>query len=573
MGFMEDNLSPICPHDKSCHLPQSRYVWFTTGNSVESGFPMPKSIDQYNVFIGSPGGLEDERKKFRDRLHKCTAHHGKPKGIQFEPIGWEDTVGGVGRPQEQINEDLKQCDYAVFVLHDRWGSRTGNADKVGTEEEWELAEALYKQAKVRNIALFFKAVDPGKLKDPGEQLKPVLAFKARIEAEKRHLFVQYETIGEFSDQLDACLAKWLHSIENPTSAGLVLVDVGQLAADTPFAGFEIWINEARKASRGEKPDYAAAAFCAGKALDISASNLNWAEAKSIWGHSCFHQDRFDDALLASEAIAAKLALSTAVAERALHAKALFNKGVTLGALGRAADENDAYDEVIIRFGNATEPDLRDRVAKALLNKGLTLGNMDRNVDAIEVYDEVDERYRAASELALREIVAKALLNKGVRLGVLGRRLDAIAMYDVVFERYKDASELRLRERVAESLFNKGITLCALNHGADAIGVYNEVVERYGTAPDISLRELVAEALYNTGVTLGALGRTADAIAAYNSIITRYAMAVEPVLREAVSLALEQKIKLEEPKKHMRKVKSKGQYVPILRIHCIAPRAF
>jgi hypothetical protein len=33
----------------------------------------------------------------------------------------EDTLGGIGRPQELINEDLRQCDHAVFVWHDRWG--------------------------------------------------------------------------------------------------------------------------------------------------------------------------------------------------------------------------------------------------------------------------------------------------------------------------------------------------------------------------------------------------------------------------------------------------------------------
>jgi len=71
----------------------------------------------------------------------------------FHPVGWEDTIGGVGRPQEQINEDLKHCDYAVFVLHDRWGSPTGSGHTSGTEEEWALAEELYKATKIRNITL------------------------------------------------------------------------------------------------------------------------------------------------------------------------------------------------------------------------------------------------------------------------------------------------------------------------------------------------------------------------------------------------------------------------------------
>jgi hypothetical protein len=132
---------------------------------------VPKLLTQYRVFIGSPGGLEEERKLFRDTLEEQTRNHAEPRGATFSPVGWEDTTGGAGRPQELINEDLRQCDYAVFVLHDRWGSPTGGGYSSGTEEEWELAEQLYEQRTIRNIALFFKQLASSQLRDPGEQLR------------------------------------------------------------------------------------------------------------------------------------------------------------------------------------------------------------------------------------------------------------------------------------------------------------------------------------------------------------------------------------------------------------------
>ena len=91
---------------------------------------MPKSLTQYRVFIASPSGLDEERKCFRRNLEKFTALHAEPVGVTFHPVGWEETVGGVGRPQELINEDLKECDYAVFVLHDRWGLPPGGARRI-----------------------------------------------------------------------------------------------------------------------------------------------------------------------------------------------------------------------------------------------------------------------------------------------------------------------------------------------------------------------------------------------------------------------------------------------------------
>ena len=129
---------------------------------------MPRPLTQYRVFIASPGGLEEERKRFRHVLETFTRRHSEPRRVVFQPVGWEETLSGAGRPQALINQDLSDCDYAVFVLHDRWGSPTGSGHSSGVEEEWVLAETLYKANKIRNIALFFQAVDHRQMRDPGE---------------------------------------------------------------------------------------------------------------------------------------------------------------------------------------------------------------------------------------------------------------------------------------------------------------------------------------------------------------------------------------------------------------------
>ena len=412
---------------------------------------MPKQITQYRVFIGSPGGLNDERKKFRDALEKCSAHHGCHKDVSFHPVGWEDTIGGIGRPQTLINEDLKQCDYAVFVLHDRWGSPTGNGHTSGTEEEWALAEELYKANKIRNIALFFKKVDPAKLGDPGDQLKPVIAFKKTIEDAKRYLFKQYDTLEEFGDTLDGHLAGWLKDHDRPAS-GLSTADplglsAAQGHAKPPAPSFDSWMAEAEKSADQESPDHVAALFCAAKALEAATSDMEWAEAKNTWGVAKFGLGQMDESILAFEAIGEKFSTSLEADRRHWHAMALFNKGFTLGALGRSDDEIAVYDDLLARFGAATELPLREHVANALFNKGGRLGALGRSDDAIAVYDDLLARFGAATELPLREQVARALFNKGVRLGALGRGADAIAVYDDLLSRFGAATQLPLRELV------------------------------------------------------------------------------------------------------------------------------
>ena len=89
------------------------------------------------------------------------------------------------------------------------------------------------------------------------------------------------------------------------------------------------------------------------------------------------------------------------------ARALVNKGFTLGALGRSEDAIAVYDDLLGRFGAATEPPLREQVAKALFNKGVRLGALGRSEEEIAVYDDLLARFGAATEPALREIVAEA----------------------------------------------------------------------------------------------------------------------------------------------------------------------
>ncbi|QNT68578.1 TPR end-of-group domain-containing protein [Defluviicoccus vanus] len=416
---------------------------------------MPRQLTQYRIFIASPGGLQAEREGFRGKLEKFTRLHAEPRGVTFHPVGWEDTLGGAGRPQELINEDLRQCDFAVFVLHDRWGTPTGSGHTSGTEEEWSLAEQLYQETKLRNIALFFKAVEPRQLHDPGAQLSKVLDFKRQIEDGKRYLFKNYDSLEDFLDVLEGHLAQWLMKHENqlnePAIASLTAAataPVERAATEAPSAPrFEYWIGEWERLI-DSAADASDALFCARKAVGAATSDLQWARASYAVGVGNFHSNNLEVAIATFDEITTRFAIAADSEQQAAFAKALSAKAITLGALGRSEAEIAVYDQLIARFADAAETPLREQVAKALYNKGVTLGALGRSEDAIAVYDQLIARFADAAETPLREPVAKALFNKGVRLGALGRSEAEIAVYDQLIARFADAAETPLREKVA-----------------------------------------------------------------------------------------------------------------------------
>jgi hypothetical protein len=172
---------------------------------------MPSAVTVYRVFVASPGGLESERETFRRLLNDYNESDALEDGALFIPIGWELARAGMGRPQELINRDLRRCDYCVLILCDRWGSPSDVTGRYssGTEEEYYVARESIAAGAMRELVVLFRAVDPGKLSDPGPQLQRVLAFRRELESKKELLFSTYDELPAFETYLRKQLGAWL----------------------------------------------------------------------------------------------------------------------------------------------------------------------------------------------------------------------------------------------------------------------------------------------------------------------------------------------------------------------------
>jgi tetratricopeptide (TPR) repeat protein len=129
--------------------------------------------------------------------------------------------------------------------------------------------------------------------------------------------------------------------------------------------------------------------------------------------------------------------------------------------------------------------------------------LNRSEEAIAVYDEVVKRYGEASELTLRETVANALYDKGLTLEELNRSEEAIAVYDEVVKRYGESSELSLRETVAGSLGNLGFEMLICAKEAILNNFRDLSIEKLSKAFDMLSKALTI--LPNDPVILGNYG--------------------------------------------------------------------
>lgn len=199
---------------------------------------MPSNLTAYRIFVASPGGLEDFRKRFKSTVEKHNDADAVRRGALFIPVGWEQTLGGMGRPQHIINADLRECDYFVVILRDRWGSAAdvGPDSQTGTEEEFQLACKLCADnaAPMSRIVVVFVAIDADRMRDPGKDVAKVLEFRKKVEREKTLLFHQVEREEDFADVLRRHLADWTHVHESAASGHQqTALEVEGLAAPLP----------------------------------------------------------------------------------------------------------------------------------------------------------------------------------------------------------------------------------------------------------------------------------------------------------------------------------------------------
>jgi hypothetical protein len=194
--------------------------------------PTPRLLNQYHVFLASPGDVAAERqyvRKFFDEYNRHTAHIWN---VEFKVVDWENYATiGVGRPQELITgqtlEKYRQSlALVVGIMGQRFGSPTGKAES-GTEEEFNWAMESHQATGFPEIKWFFRKVDrlDGLPADPAEAIKAleqwqkVLAFRQRMQDLNNPVFyTEYPGAAGFGEVFERDLNLWLADAARPWAA-------------------------------------------------------------------------------------------------------------------------------------------------------------------------------------------------------------------------------------------------------------------------------------------------------------------------------------------------------------------
>lgn len=154
-----------------------------------------KDLRLLRVFMASPSDLTDERDALRDLERRLNSMF-RGRGVMASIEGWEEVQPDAGAPQDLINPLVYECDALVGLLNVRWGTPTDN-DSSGFSEEFNIAlKRREESGTTPAIGMYFREIDPDRLRDVGPELAKVLEFKERVQAERLAL---YKTFGNAAD--------------------------------------------------------------------------------------------------------------------------------------------------------------------------------------------------------------------------------------------------------------------------------------------------------------------------------------------------------------------------------------
>ncbi|MGY8779474.1 MAG: tetratricopeptide repeat protein [Longimicrobiales bacterium] len=350
-----------------------------------------------SVFIASPGDLAIERRAFRDCIVKLNEGFGEGANVEFEALGWEDTLATTGRRnQGVINQEIDRCDVFILTMYLRWGQEAPDSEFSSyTEEEFHRALERFKDTGRPEIFVILKKISASRMADPGPQLKQVLDFRRELEKTRTILYREYTGKAQFGDEVNRHLkayAKGELPQPDETARDIVVLPVESVQA----------VREAKEEATRERERAEKATRQAEAANELAEAEKQRAEAEKA---------RREELELQLAERAAQAALDGRVEEARQTFAQVTESTTDLVILFLAYEfyfrigDLDVAEQLCERWLALSGPDARNsNTAGALGNLGLiygTRGDLDRaeemHLKALEIDEELGRKERMATK--------------------------------------------------------------------------------------------------------------------------------------------------------------------------------
>jgi len=194
------------------------------------------------------------------------------------------------------------------------------------------------------------------------------------------------------------------------------------------------------------------------------------------GNAFWSLERYEEAVDTFAALIERFADAADPDVRLSVSRALWSEGHILGVMGRTAEQSELRELLAARHDELLSPEIADPIAWCLLQTGSQCTADGNPTKALSLFDDLLDRFGDATDEDVRLRVASALRQKAYALSVLGRVEEEIATYDEMARRFAAADTApRIRRVVADGLARKAATLEPLGRLSEAIDALDDAI--------------------------------------------------------------------------------------------------
>lgn len=200
------------------------------------------------------------------------------------------------------------------------------------------------------------------------------------------------------------------------------------------------------------------------------------------------------------------------------ASVYFNKGKLLSESKRNAEAQAVFEALIQRFGSYQPAEIP--VAYAYLGRMLLQNALGQAKPALATADELVKRFGNTTNPAVKETLAKALVAKSSIYIALDQLKQAVATNAQVIQRYSAETSPAIKLLVAQAYVDQIVLQARLHHIKDAQNTFADALGFIGDAPELA--QYRAYAYFNQGVAYRAVEDYQRSIQAYNQMLALFA---------------------------------------------------
>lgn len=227
-----------------------------------------------------------------------------------------------------------------------------------------------------------------------------------------------------------------------------------------------------------------------------------------------------------------------------NAQNMFIRAIELHDANQTDKTIEAYRELIDKFENSTNREIKTITAQAMFNLALEYNNAGNIEAENRLYGQIISKFANLNDTTIETITANSFFNQALIAYRINDTKGEMQIYEKFIERFRNTNNENISIILANVMANLGYVYAKEDKKSEAIDIYNEFIYKFEDSKNEYVQILFAGSLLNLSVIHIEMGELKDGLASYQRLIEQFKNSANHDILQKVGAAVTNKIELE-----------------------------